>query len=501
MKTKYKSTATLLFLMLVGLLESSAQSASENPFLDRDYWAAKPSIAEIDATVSKGHSITEANGGGFDATTFAIFGDNPVSTIKYLIENGNDVNKKTHDSRTYIFWAGSRGNLEIMQYLAEKGAKMDVKDSHGYSVTSFIAASGQENPAIYEFCLEQGADLKNEKDHHGKNALLVVASRAKDLKLVDYLISKGLNIDSTDDHGNGIFHYAAQGGNIAVLKALIERGVSTESNIETGENAIIFASRGGRGSSNGMEVFEYLEGIGVAANVSTKDGTTPIHNLARSADDLKIFDYFIDKGVDPNATDNDGNTALLNAASRNKLEVIKYLAEKSNKIDHTDKEGRSALALALQSNSSDVVEYLVSKNANVNISDAEGNNLAYYLLSTRGNPRDFDAKIKILSAKGFDFKKLQANKSSVWHLAVQKNDLSLLKKINALGADINAKDDRGNTALHYAAMNTDNTEILKYLLSIGANAKSTTEFGETAHDLASENELLAKNNVNLEFLN
>lgn len=497
MKLPKKYSAIILVFMIAGISCVSAQQV-ENPFLDRDYWATKPSIAQIEANVAKGHSIFEANSGGFDATTYAIFANNPLSTIKYLVEKGNDVNKRTHDSRTYIFWAASRGNLELMEYFVKEGAKMDLKDSHGYSVSSFAVAGGQQDPAIFDFFLANGADFKNEKDHDGKNILLVATSRAKDLKLIDYFVEKGVDINSTDDHGNGIFHYAAQGGNIDVLKALEERGISTAPNSSTGENAIFFASRG---RDNGMPLYTYLEGLGLNANVTTNEGVTPIHNLARSSDDLALYDYFIKKGVDPNAVDASGNTALLNAASRNKLEVIKYLTEKSKNIDQTDKEGRSALALAIQNNSGEVVNYLISKGAKTDILDKSGNNLAYYLLKTRGNPQDFDGKVKALTDAGFDFKKLQADNSTVWHLAIDKNDLELLKKIQNFGADINAKDKQGNTVLHYAAMKSNNTEILKYLITNGADSKSTTEFGETAHDLAQENELLAKNNASLDFLN
>ncbi|MBW8243010.1 ankyrin repeat domain-containing protein [Muricauda oceani] len=500
---KAKTIKSVLFGIITVLTTAvtTAQGGSENPFMDRDYWASQPSLADIDAKIAEGYSITEANRGGFDPTTFAIFGGNPVATINHLIEKGNDVNKRTHDSRTYIFWAASRGDLEVMQYLVEKGAKTDLKDSHGYSLTQFTAATGQTDPKIYDFLIKNGADLKNEKDHDGRNVLLVAAPRVKDLDLIDYFVSKGLNLNTTDGHGNGIFNIAAQGGNIDVLKALADRGVSTEKNPKTNENAILFASRGGRGSSNGLEVFEYLEGLGLDANITSTDGTTPLHNISRSSDHLAIYDYFIGKGVDPNAADKDGNTPLLNAATRNKLEVVKYLAEKTKNINHTNKEGHSALALALQNNSGEVVNYLISQGAKTDVLDKDGNNLAYYLFATRGNPRDFDEKVAALRKKGFDFKQTQPDKSTVWHLAVAKNDLGLLKSVSAFGADINAKDSQGNTVLHYAAMKSNNADMLKYLIANGADTKSMTEFGETPYDLAVENELLKQNNVNLDFLN
>ena len=500
---KKNITRTFILVLSFALVSLSAIAQRNapkdpNPFLNKDYWEKQPSISSIQATMKDGHSVTQANRGGFDATTFAIFSKNPISTIEFLMAQGNDINKRTHDSRTYVFWAASSGDLDLVKYLIDKGAKLDLVDSHGYGPISFTAATGQQDFAIYDAFITGGSDLKKEKDHHGKNALLVAIGRAKDLKIVDYFIEKGLPLNSVDDHGNGAFHYAAQGGNIAILKELVERGVSTSKNESTGENAIFFASKGRDASA---ELFKYLEGLGIDANVTTKKGENPLHNLASSSKDISISQYFKAKGVDSNAIDEEGNTSLLNAAGRNELKVVKYFAEKSNDIDHADKKGQTALAIALQNNGADVVTYLISKGADVNAKDNKGNNLASYLFGSRGKPRDFDTKVTALQNAGFDFKQLQADNSSVWHLAVFKNNLDLLKKVSAFGADINGKDKDGNTPLHYAAMKTENAEILKYLITNGADLKSTTEFGETAHDLASENELLAQNKVNLEFLN
>lgn len=501
MKTQ---TIKLFFLSIVASLLSATSFAQdkgeENPFMDRDYWATKPNIADIDAKIAQGYSITQANRGGFDPTTFAIFTENPKETIAHLLAQGNDVNKRTHDSRTYLFWAASRGDLDIVKFLIQSGARTDLKGSHGYTVSQFTASSGQDNIEVYEFLIKSGADLKNEKDHDGRNVILVAARRIKNLDLIDYFVSKGLDIKATDNNGNGIFAYAAQGGNIDVLKALVERGISTKENPKTKENAILFASRGGRGSSNGIEVFKYLEGLGINPNVTSVEGTTPLHNLARSSKDLDIYDYFIEKGVNPNAIDKNGNTALLNAASRNNLEVIKYLTEKSDNINLVNQEGLSALTIAIQNNSGEVVSYLLSKGANADLVDKNGNSLVYYLVDTRGLPKDFETKVAALKEKGLDFTQAQEENKNIWHLAVQKNNLELLQTVSGLGADINAKDSQGNTPLHYAALQTDNVELLKFLLSNGADGSLTTGFGETPYDLASENELLVKKNADLTFL-
>lgn len=115
-------------------------------------------------------------------------------------------------------------------------------------------------------------------------------------------------------------------------------------------------------------------------------------------------------------------------------------------------------------------------------------------------PDDFDSKLTLLQQKGLDVKTPQPNGNTLYHLAVAKNDLGLVKKIEPLQIDVNARNKEGMTALHKAAMIAKDDTMMKYLLSIGAKKDIATNFKETAFDLATENETLAKNNVSINFL-
>ncbi|WP_066222495.1 ankyrin repeat domain-containing protein [Formosa haliotis] len=485
-------------------LGTLVQAQENNAFLNREFWGAKPSVETVDLKIKEGNDPTQLNGSSFDPVAYAILQEAPNATIKHLLGiKGNDVNKLTHDGRTYIFWAASKGNIEIMEYLLKHGAKTDILDNHGYSILNFAAAGGQKNTKVYDLCLANGANLKTDLDHHGANALLLASQRDTDFSLINYFTSKGLDLNSKDADGNGIFNYVAKSGNIKMLNQLIEKGVDYKTLNNEGGNAMIFASAGGRrGNTNGLDVFKFLESKGIKANVKTTKGLTPLHGLASGSKDIAVINYFLDKGVDVNQADQNGNTPFLNAASRNNLEIVTLLQKHVKDVNLTNKKGESALALAVQGNTTDVVSFLIEKGADVQVVDASGNNLTAYLIKSFSPKKEaeFNAKLALLTAKGLDISKPQANGNTLFHLALDQNQFELLNLAKQNKVDINAENNEGITPLLKSAMSSKDDKVLKFLLDNGADKSIKTEFDETAYDLAQENELLKANNVNINFL-
>lgn len=462
-----KQTSLLCFLIVSSIL--SAQNT--NTFLDRNYWKTNPTIEDIKQKISEGHSPSELNYSSFDACSYALIEKLENKTIKFLLDQkGNDVNKLTHDARTYIFWAAYSSNLEMMQYLLDKGAKTNIIDSHGYSLLNFAAIAGKLDTAIYDFCIAQGININEDKNNDGANALLLIVPFLKDAKLIDYFVSKGLALDSTDDDGNGIFNYASKKGNTEIMDLLIKMGVPYKKASKGNSNAMIFASQGVRGRSNKLETYQYLENLGISPNITTKDGNTPLHNVALYNKDINVLKYFISKGVNVNQVSKEGKSALINAVSRNSAEVV---------------------------------DFLLKNNADISIKDKHGNNLAFYLLKSFNTKKqdEFNKKLEALTNKGFDIKQAQDNGNSLFHLALDTaTNLDLLKQVHALGIAVNTKNKNGITPLQKAAMKAKDDTILKYLLSIGANKTIRTDFDESVYDLAEENEALHASKIDLSFL-
>jgi len=489
-------------LFWVVLFTLSPGFAQENLFLQRDFWKGDPSIEEVEAAIADGNDVTELNRYMFDAVSYAFIERVNNTTMKHLLsKKGNEVDKITHDGRTYIFWAAYRDNLEMMQWLVDQGAKANVEDAHGYSVLNFAAVTGQVNPKLYDFLLEHSADIKA-TNHSGANALLLVSSFAQDLDIIDYFVSKGLSLDSADEKGNGIFQYAAKGGKVSLLEQLIDKGAEYKTVNDEGENAFFMAAQGTRGAQNGKAVLEYLESLGLSPNLVNKNGQNLLHLVSSRNEDKAVFTYLMDKGLDINAQDVEGSTPLINASRGNALAVVQLLTEQIEDINGTDNKGRSALAMAVSRNEPEVVKFLLDNGADVSTTDKSGNTLAYYLLQTykAKDPESFETKWALLSQAGLSIKDAQHDGNSVLHLAAKENNLALLRRLEESGVDINQKNDEGNTALHLAAMSTGNTEILKYLIAQGADVNLKTDFEETVYDLAKENELLQQQDIALDFL-
>ena len=274
---------------------------------------------------------------------------------------------------------------------------------------------------------------------------------------------------------------------------------------------------GGRGAApaaTGLAIFEYLESVGIKPTAVAKNGENVLHAIARKPNQAEQVKYFLAKGVSVDQVNEDGNNVLMSAAAVNRdLAVYELLLPKTKNINLSNLQGQTALTLAVRANSPEVVSYLISKGADVKVLDKKGNNLAFYAVESyrsaggRGSagmggpkPEDFDNKLTVLKTAGLDITAPQKDGNTLYHLAVAKNDLSLVKRVQPLGIDINAKNKEGITALHKAALIAKDDTMLKYLLSIDAKKDAVTSFKETAFDLAKENETLSKNKADITFL-
>lgn len=489
----------LLCIPVLVMAQRRPQQQAENSFHEYEFWKKQPSLELVKQKIKEGNDPVKQNKAAFDALSYAIMTKNSIETIDYLLSlPGNDVNKSTHDNRSYLMWAGYAGDLQTMKLLLSKGADTKVVGSHGFNWYTFTLNAGHENTNIYELMVANGVDLK-ETNRNGANAVLLLAQNSKDGKIIDYFVNKGLNEKVLDANGNSLLFYAAYKGNIALLKKYIAKGFDYKRVNNDGENLVLAASHGGRGGYNSKEVFEYLASLNLKMDQVNHKGQTALHLLARGSKDKDLISFFMEHGVDVTKKDKEGNTAFLNAVSGNNSAVVKLLLPKVKDINQQNNSGYTALTLATQRGNLDLFHLLTKNGADVNIIDKEGNNLFYHLFEgyNRRSAKNFKPFAQALKKVGVSFTKASQNEPPL-HIAIAKGDLKLIQTAFELGANVHQKNAEGLTPLHLAAMKAKSPRLLQLLLKKGANKANETEFGETAYDLAKENEMLKKQNI--EFL-
>lgn len=461
-------------------------NAQKNVFLDRAFWNEKTSINDVKEAVKEGNSPTEFNKYNFDATVYAILQNAPTKTIAYLLSlEGNEVSKITHDGRNYLMWAAYKHNYPVVKLLLEKGSDINIYDDKGQNTQTFAAMGGNLNIDIYTLLEENGLPIKT-PSRKGETAMHLLSQHIEDIEQLNFFLEHGLSLKQTDKAGNNLFHFASAQGNIKVLNQLIEKDFDPKAKNKNGENALFFAARGKRSHVNEFQLFRFLHTQGLKLDLINNSGSTVLHYLARSQKDETVFKYFMEFGADVNKVNVEGNTALMIAMARNNTPAIEILFEVTEKKNIINKDGYSILTYALRTKNEKIISKLMEQNVNYHLEDKKGNNFNTHLVDTykKEDKVFFEKYMKLFISKDVEIQ------AQTLQIATSKENEYLINFLTEKGADINAKNKEGLTALQLAAMKGENTEFIKFLIAKGADKDVQTEFGETVYELAKNNELL-----------
>ena len=432
------------------------------------------------------------------------------------------------------FLAADYSDAEALGLLFEAGVSPAVADKYKFTLLHYLARQPESTHharpagAVAEttaLLMDSKLSVRL-KDENEKMTCYHYAARNGLLEMVEEMVKRGARLSLTDREGNTGIHIACDYVRFAspdkkenffrVVRAFAEGGVDIGEKNDIGWTALDIAIK-----SDAKKIAAYLSGTLSEDGTGFAAGGMTFHQAAEKGD-VEAIKAIADTGADINALKdgeeyrNGGCTPLAIAVLALKAEAVEALLACGADPAFRDGSGRAAVSFILRSD--------------VNGPAFEENRIPKIINDIIGAGMDIDMPVNddsdtllILACKsqrGYAYKRY-THKGEVIGEAIRHNpnvnlanrfgetalmhacskDFEVMENTQVWlleqGADVAAADQNGDTALHYAARNYDNTAartLCDTLLEFGADPNATNNAGETALDIATkrDNEPLVK---------
>lgn len=342
--------------------------------------------------------------------------------------------------------------------------------------------------------LEAGVNVGAGWEGCDGRTLLDAAVEGGNEDLVSTILKAGgradLDVMSGDDKMTAL-HRASKGGHTAVTRMLVLAGANVSLKDSSGRTALHYALEGGH-----RELAVEVVIAGANLNAMDVSGDTPLH-IAAAQGLHEFVCTLLRKGVRVGAANTIGQCALHMAVQNNHLASTEALLEAGADPNRGYGNVRQCTPLVLASCNVAITNLLLKHGADAKASDGVGFT-ALHWAGRSGRPGVINALVEagadleaesarvICYEQRYEFKGLTPLHAAALHKTV-KTMPSLLDN----GADINAKDDNGNTPLHVVCMTSaDKWRVhaaAELLLRRGADETITSDDGYTPIELIDSN--------------
>ncbi len=440
-----------------------------------------------------------------------------AGAVERLLQQGADVDGRQPDGATALHWAAFRDDPRIAGLLLAAGAEVDAANELGATPLWLAAENG--SAAMIERLLAAGADANVELPE-GETPVMT-ASRAGTAGGVRALVAAGADVNAAErSRGQTALMWAVAQGHDDVAAILVRHGADVEARSRVrprmmhaegtngsqydqgvvwnrgGFTPMLFAARHGR-----VAAAEILLDGGADIENPAPTGASPLALAALSGQGA-FAARLLDRGADPNGIEG-GYSALHAAVLRGDRTLVRALlahgADPNLRLRAGTPVRRAsqdwAFAPALVSatpywlaawfHDADVMRELADAGADPRLTTLERWRAVFERAGGVGPPHVAGGFIPplVAAARG------PANRGRFFNSALRRPDEDERRVMAAVrtavehGADVNAADLRGDTAMHAAAQRNFTT-VVRFLAEHGAAIDPEDQAGRTPLDLA-----------------
>ncbi|MCR5612902.1 ankyrin repeat domain-containing protein [Treponema sp.] len=347
-------------------------------------------------------------------------GKKNLELVELLVEKGAKVNALSNYSKeTALFTAADKSSYEIVKYLLEHGANPNIKNKYEETVLHTLE---EEDISVYKILLEYGADI-NIKDNYGYTPFSVAASQSR-LDVVKLYLDYKPDFSACTKDGNNIFHLMMYWSLPHEVHGISDSGCWIE----------------GEGLNN--ELVQLMVEKGVDINARNNEGSTPIQLACTSKFDLPDdVEILIKNGADLSVLWGEKKDSLLMISVRNS-KVVQLLLDNGADKSYVNTEGKNAYDYAME--------------------------IAIYY-----HGQKCSETLRILYDEKIDGKKNYSLQD-----ALEAGNVIVAKKLLAECKDINEKDEKGRWPLKSAVL-SQNKELIKLVLDKKPDLTQKSKSGKT----------------------
>ncbi|XP_060084221.1 uncharacterized protein LOC132563479 [Ylistrum balloti] len=291
--------------------------------------------------------------------------------------------------------------------------------------------------------------------------------------LVNLYLDTGVDIDLLNVKKDTALLWAARWGHIETVNCLLDRRANVSLENDKKSTALYWAVRYQK-----YDIVRLLLEKGKAnPNQTRLLGLVAPIVIASALGNNMIIKELINYGADVNTVIRGGEMPLHHAAKEGHVDVVQTLLKENSILTAQDERGDSALILASQNEHADVVKLLLDKGADMYHKNHFGID-AWHSAITQGS----DEVLRVLTKH---YNKLYDKNRTLKSPLCIAASLGRCRKIETLitmGADPEHQDEDGNTILHHAAANNKDDVIKMFHNIVDINALNNK--GETALHIA-----------------
>lgn len=319
---------------------------------------------------------------------------------------------------TPLHYAVDRGHMNLCRFLLQAGARPQITDSEGNSVTDTAwnkicsRRISSATAAELEEMFKKDEWFEERQFTRLHKIVLNLLVTPRDLE--QELSISTSDIDVADSEGRTPLSWAAESANGSAVETLLRYGADIASKSVQGKTPLHYAAQ-----APNVACLSMLLNHGAPVSPKNKWNQTPLNIASFAQNDAAFITPLLDHGADIHERDCYSSTALSCAIYNNNHHTARCLISRGANIHDKTEPGLTSINDGIENNSHECIALLLHSGADLSIAGLDGET-ALHVLARRGDLRTMEIFSQAAELEGVDPEAKTEGGLTAWDLMRQR---------------------------------------------------------------------------------